>query len=241
MSSLIAPDERRRHPRGEVLTTAIVLASNGWSGVYLVKNLSAGGALLLGDARWTGGEQVTVLLHLPGRTPLSLRAEVLRRRLSDARESLFAIAFKQVPSELEDILQKVVRAALESHREAPPHEVLVIDDSSEVRRALQRDLRALGECAVLAATPLDAVDCLDQTRNIDTAIVDLRLGHADGLEFLCFLAEGHPSVRRVLMSGNIRPSQLELAIVSGRAHAVLEKPWNRKSLAQVIMPGLAAT
>lgn len=129
MTSTIAPDERRRHQRGEVLATAVVLASDGSSGVYLVKNLSAGGALLLGDARWNEGERVTVLLQLPGRKPLSLHAEVLRRRLSDAQELLFAIAFKQVPSELEDDLQKVVRAALENQREAPPHEVLVIDDS----------------------------------------------------------------------------------------------------------------
>lgn len=241
MTSKIAPDERRRHPRGEVLATAVVLAGNGSSGVYLVKNLSLGGALLLGDARWKAGEQVTVFLHLPGRQPLSLSAQVLPRGLSAAKESLFAVHFKQVAAETEDILQKVVQAALESHRVAPPHEVLVIDDSSEVRRALQRDLRALGECAVLAATPLDAVDCLNEARNIDTAIVDLRLGHADGLEFLCFLAEAHPSIRRVLMSGNIRPGQLELAIVSGRAHAVLEKPWSRKGLGQVIASGVPSS
>lgn len=238
---MIAYEERRKHQRAEVLSTATVLAEGGSSGVFLVKNLSAGGVLLLGDARWREGERMTVLLHLPGREPLRLFAEVLRRRLSAAQESLWAMAFRQVPSELEDLLEEVARAALQSHREAPPHEVLVVDDSREVRHALQRDLRALGECGVLAATPLEAVSCLNETPHIDTAIVDLRLGHADGLDFLCFLAEDHPTVRRVLMSGNIRPTQLELAIVSGRAHAVLEKPWSRRSLAQVIAPGLPDT
>lgn len=235
MTSAIARDERRRHPRSEVVGTALVLAANKYSGLYLVENLSAGGALLVGEARLQPGERLKVVLQLPGRKPISVSAEVLRRQVNDAQECLFAVAFQHLSPDIEDTIQQVVLATLERLHDASHPEVLVIDDSRQVCRALERDLRALGRRAISAATPLDAVGRLnDGERHIDTAIVDLRLGHADGLEFLSFLSDGHSGVRRILMSGDIRPCQLELAVSSGRAHAVLEKPWSREGLSKVL-------
>lgn len=235
MTSATAHGERRWHPRSAVVATAVVLTAKKYAGQYLVENLSAGGALLVGDARLEPGERLKMLLHLPGQKPISLSAEVIRRQVNDAQECLFAVAFRHLSPGIEDTIQQVVLAMLERLHDASHLEVLVIDDSREVCRALERDLRALGRRAVSAVTPLDAVGRLnDGARHIDTAIVDLRLGHADGLEFLTFLSDGHPGVRRILMSGNIRPCQLELAVTSGRAHAVLDKPWSRESLAKAI-------
>ena len=218
--------------------TAVVLAANRYSGLYLVENLSAGGALLVGDAL-SPGERIRLLLHLPGLKPMSISAEVLRRQDSDAGQCLVAVAFRDLSPKFEDTIQDVVLATL-SIGSLPPisgTEVLVVDDSHGVRSALARDLLALGRRAASAATPLDAVGWLsDNPQRFDTAIVDLRLGHADGLEFLAFLTDDHPTLHRVLMSGNISPSQLQLAVVSGRAHAVLDKPWTRDSLAGVLTP-----
>jgi hypothetical protein len=65
--------------------------------------------------------------------------------------------------------------------------------------------------------------------------VDLRLGGADGLELLGVLSAGRPGLRRVLMSGEIRPCQLlELALISRQVDGVLGKPWSREVLARVI-------
>jgi CheY-like chemotaxis protein len=216
-----------------VVGTAVVLAANNrYSGLYLVENLSAGGALLVGDAR-TVGEQLKLFLHLPGMKPMSISAEVLRQEGSDA-ESFVAVTFRNLSKKFECTIREVVLATLESLRAGP--EVLIVDDSVGVRRALERDLYALGRYAVSAATPLEAVDWLtDDTRCFDTAIVDLRLGHADGLEFLTFLTDGHPVLRRILMSGNIPFSLLRLAVVSGGANAVLDKPWSRESLARALV------
>ncbi len=227
--------DERRHARGEVVGTAVVLAANNrYSGLYLVENLSAGGALLVGDSR-TLGEQVKLFLHLPGMKPMSISAEVLRQEGSD-EESFVAVAFQNLSPKFEATIQEVVRATLKSLRDSAGPEVLVVDDSVGVRRALDRDLYALGRSAVSAATPLEAVEWLtDDTRRFDTAIVDLRLGHADGLEFLTFLTDDHPALRRILMSGNIPVGLLRLAVVSGRANAVLDKPWSRDSLAKVLV------
>lgn len=214
--------------------TAVVLAANRYGGLYLVENLSAGGALLVGDAR-TPGELVKLFLHLPGMKPMSISAQVLRQEGSE-EECLVAVAFLNLSKKFEAIIQDVVLATLKTFRDIAGPEVLVVDDSAGVRRALERDLYALGRCAVSAATPLEAVDWLtDGSRRFDTAIVDLRLGHADGLEFLTFLSDGHPALRRILMSGNIPFSLLRLATVSGRANAVLDKPWTRDSLARVLV------
>lgn len=135
MTSAEALTERRQHPRSEVAATAVVLTANGYSGQYLVENLSAGGALLVGDARLQPGERLKVLLHLPGQ-PMRISAEVLRRQGYGAEECLFPVAFRDLSPEVEDTLQEVVLATLEGLREASRQEVLVIDDSREVRRAI---------------------------------------------------------------------------------------------------------
>lgn len=227
-------DERRRSPRSEVPASAVVLAGGRCGGRYRVENLSAGGALLVGDGRVRPGERVTMFLELPGLKPIRLGAEVLRRQ-GEAGDARVAVAFRQLAPGVEDTIQRVVLASLERLHEASVPHVLVVDDAPQVCRALERDLHALGRRAVSAATPREAVTSLcGGERHIDAAVVDLRLGDADGLELLAFFSDRRPDVRRILMSGNLRPCQLELAVTSGRAHAVIDKPWTRADLARVL-------
>lgn len=228
-------DERRGYPRIEVVASAAVLTVNGYAGSFLVDDLSAGGALLIGDPRLEIGEEVRLLLHLPGKKPISLSGEVIRCHPSESQEHLFAIAFRKVSPAVEDVLQQYVRAALGRLEDPSRKWILVFDDSPEVCHALERDLRRLGRRALSALTSEEATILLaEQAPLVETALVDLRLGNADGLEFLGWLAERHPQIHRVLMSGCIRTCQLELAVSSGRAHAVLEKPWNRETLLKAV-------
>lgn len=228
--------ERRRHPRsGGVTATAVVLAENRYAGAFVVEDLSAGGALLIGDPRLDLGEYVNILLQLEGKRPLHLWAEVVRHQVREAGEHLFAVAFRNMRATEEDRIQGAVLSALERRRASPDASVLVVDDAPEIHRALQRDLHAFGVGMLSAATPLEAVRHLqDPDVQIDIALVDLHLGHADGTDVLAFLAEDHPEIRRVLMSGRARPCQLELALSSGRAHEVLSKPWERRTLANLL-------
>lgn len=229
--------ERRSRPRTEVPASAVLLAGGRSSGRYVVENLSAGGALLLGEGRLRPGERVTMLLQLSGLKPIRLHAEVVRQEGGEAGAARLAVAFRHLAPSVEDVIHRVVLATLEHLTEVSVPHVLVIDDAPQVCRALERDLHALGRRAVSAATLEEAVTSLSGgERHIDAALVDLRLGQADGLELLAFLADRRPDVRRILMSGNLRPCQLELAVTSGRAHAVLDKPWSRADLRRVLGP-----
>jgi CheY-like chemotaxis protein len=233
MTSASAPPGRRGHPRVEVMATAVVLTARRYAGHYLVENLSAGGALLIGEPGLEPGERVEVLLQLPGREPMALSAEILRRQVNGCGQHLSAVAFRDLAPGAEDAIQETILEALE--RSNAPGDVLVIDDSAEVCHALQRDLRALGRRALSATSPPEAVSLLEERpHRVDTALVDLRLGDADGLEVLGVLSAARPGLRRVLMSGEIRPCQLELALLSRKVDAVLGKPWSREVLARVV-------
>lgn len=228
--------DRRRHLRsGGVPATAIVLAESRYAGAFVVENLSAGGALLIGDPRHDRGEHVKILLQLEGRRRIYLNADVVRHEVRESGDHLFAVAFRNVKPAAEDRIQRAVLSALERCHVSPDARVLVVDDEPGIHRALGRNLRALDIGMLSAATPLEAVRRLqDPEVAIDVAFVDLYLGHADGIDVLAFLAEDHPEIQRVLMSGRARTCQLELALLSGRAHEILPKPWERQTLAKLL-------
>ena len=113
--------------------------------------------------------------------------------------------------------------------------ILVLDDSEQTCRSLWRDIRALGRRAIFTVSTSEAVSWMnDPDIYIDTVVVDLFLGHTDGLEILTYTAREFPDIRRILISGQVLDSQLQLARVSGRAHAVIPKPWSRRTLAQAL-------
>lgn len=125
-------DERRRYERRAVVASAAVLTDTKYVGTYLVENLSAGGALLVGDARLEVGERVQVLLHLPGKEPVHLVAKIVRQQVNGAAEHRFAVAFHELSSAIGNQHQQVVLATLNRPPDTTPSEVLVGDNSREV-------------------------------------------------------------------------------------------------------------
>ncbi len=107
------PAERRVDARAEVAASAVVLAGNRNAGTFLVENLSAGGALLVGDPLVCIGQRVKLLLSLVTRPVLSLMAEVIRRGERSSGEMTFVIEFRNVPASGQDRIQRTVLAALE--------------------------------------------------------------------------------------------------------------------------------
>jgi CheY-like chemotaxis protein len=228
MYDVMTKNERRKHVRGRPLAAAVV--SNGcFAGSYRVEDLSAGGALLAGAAGMVEGDHVSVLLQVgpPRRCTFTLLGRVVRAEARGDDRHAFAIAFRDLERSVLDLIEEVV---IENPAGAP-RTVLVVDDSRRVCAALRSDLVALGWDAHTACTPMAALARLDQlAARVDTVIVDHRLGGVDGLDLLTFLTESHPHVRRVLMSSYPRHWQLDWAISSGRAHALLHKPWTRANL-----------
>jgi c-di-GMP-binding flagellar brake protein YcgR len=105
--------ERRRHPRAAIAASAIVLAGSKFAGTFVVENLSAGGALLVGDPIVGIGQRIKVILTLITKPPVSLVAQLLRTEVRDTGEKVFVVEFRNVPAATQDRIQRAVLAALE--------------------------------------------------------------------------------------------------------------------------------
>jgi CheY-like chemotaxis protein len=227
--------ERRQHLRAALAASVVLTRNQERIGSFGIINLSAGGVLAAGEPPIKVGERLDALLHLSA--GCEVRAEaVLTRCAQTRRGATFALSFPRISADAEDAIQDAVLAALEETRGAS---VLIVDDSTEICSALRMQLRRLGHRAFAVGTPLEAVHFLQQPNNIAVALVDLVLGTSNGLDVLAYLADQHPKVRRVLMSGRALPSQLELArhtVLPFSAHEVLPKPWTESSLSRAVGP-----
>ncbi len=105
--------ERRRFPRFRTAGTAIVLLGGRYVGAYLLRNLSAGGAYLVGDNNLAVGQVVQLLLHV-GDELQSLEAEVIRHDRLPSEEQSFAVAFRNLSTDVEDSLQNLASRTDES-------------------------------------------------------------------------------------------------------------------------------
>jgi CheY-like chemotaxis protein len=235
MSSESVLPENRRHARSEVVATAVIFSPKEMHGSFLVQDLSAGGACLMGHFDTAPGMRLTLLLHVPGKPAFSLAAVVVRHdRLGPTRERT-AVTFVGVTAEQEDTIQEAIVASLERERARRAATVLVISPDDDSCGALERDLHALGVQAAAVATPLEALAWLERPdARIATVVVDVSPGAAQGLDVLDFVGENHPRIHRVVMADELRPFRLDLALRSGRAHRVLKKPWDRHHLEEAV-------
>jgi ActR/RegA family two-component response regulator len=235
--------ERRRHPRIGIAGHALACQGKTYVGQYLVEQLSAGGALLADGPDLPVGAALRVLLRWPRQLSVSLNCHVVRRQTDERGGVRLAVAFRSLPAFVEDQIHSAVLSAMEHKRDhaspsQPPERpcVLVVDDSAPIRSALARAARAFGLEAISAGTHREAIFQLNQDSRglIRVAIVDLHLDREDGLALLGYVAEHHPGLRRILISGEARPAQLQLARHSKQVDATLTKPWNTKTLCDAL-------
>lgn len=235
-SPLSSPAERRRSARATLNCRATLLRTETKQslGAFEVLNLATHGLLLSGEPPAPAGAALEVVLPFGTGEALLLPGRLMRRRPT-RHGPTFVFTFGDLDPALATRLQARVDADVERAQTA---RVLVVDDSREIGDALRMQLAWLGHAAHAVTTPLEAVHVLEQPNQVEVAIVDLVLGGADGLELLAYLAEQHPHVRRVLMSGHAPPGQLggPFGIAPPRAlpHEVLGKPWSETTLARAV-------
>lgn len=224
--------DRRVFPRAAAMGSAIVLAGERYVGTYMLENVSASGALLVGDTNLSEGDGVRLLLQLNHRARrFSLEASVVRHTKRGA-QGLFAVQFAHVPAAVQDALQSAVLRHLDAQR----NEVcLIVDLSSDDAAWLERDLQEIGREAVVVQTPLDVIVWLESPEAlVGTVIANGVLDTPDGLSLLEFIGRDYSDVRRTLTcSGPLARVHRE-AVARGLAHAILEKPWTRDSLLQAV-------
>ncbi len=79
--------------------------------------------------------------------------------------------------------------------------VLVLDDEPNIRESLAEFLMDCGFVTLTAESAEDAL-LLPELGDIAVAVVDIRLGGIDGLEFIKRLHALHPSVRCLIHTGS---------------------------------------
>jgi hypothetical protein len=225
------PFVKRQAARARVGATAFVLRAEGCAGPFVVDNLSAGGALLLGGSGWRPGETFEIQLRLHSGAELRTSAAVLRceRR---REEMSVAVQFQNMPADVEDALQDAVAAALEHHRAQAAAAIVVVTpwphDADVVSGAISRS----GATPLIVTTFLDALRWLQDPRMLVKAlIVDADAESGSGMEALEWCAAEFPAVRRVLLvpeAGGAEQRNTQ------RACATLARPITARRLARAL-------
>lgn len=107
---------------------------------------------------------------------------------------------------------------------APDRLVLILDDEASIRESLGEFLMDCRIPVVLAESAEEALamDCLG---DVAVAVVDIRLGGMNGLEFIKVLHRGHPHIQCIIHTGST-DFQLDAELLAiGLTHdEVLFKP-----------------
>jgi len=114
--------------------------------------------------------------------------------------------------------------------------VLVVDDDEGVRRVLTRWAADMGYAVQAAADADSALDVMRQ-RQVDVALVDVRMPGHDGIWLIDQVRRRFPETAVVLATGLLEMDPM----VTLRRGVVgyIVKPFNREDLAQVIRRGMA--
>lgn len=85
--------------------------------------------------------------------------------------------------------------------------LLIVDDHPLYREGVVRALGGppLHADVVGVANSAEALHCLDEDPAVELVLADLKLAHEDGLDALRRVGAAHPSVARVLISGDDTP------------------------------------
>jgi len=116
------------------------------------------------------------------------------------------------------------------------HAVVIMNRDTESRRQLAKETAALGLGPVLVSNPLDAIQWLQDTGSkVDAVIASERI--LDLSEFLSFLHETHPSIRRVIsVEQGASPILLEQEMPA-HVDAIVSLPVQRDTLRKALSPG----
>lgn len=82
-----------------------------------------------------------------------------------------------------------------------PERVLVLDDEPNIRESLAEYLMDCGFATLMAESAEDAL-ALPGLGDVAVAVVDIRLGGMDGLEFIKRLHVLHPTIRCLIHTGS---------------------------------------
>ena len=181
---------RRQSYRAGVHGCAIVHAK-GLGLRCEVVDLCLGGVrliqLALEDPRLAAGTEVAVELECAGAGWVTQRGVVIRHK-----DHELVVRFHALAPEVEDLIEDEILGAVEAERWP---RVVVVDRSAPRRQQVAEALRQLGCCSLEAATPLEALELIERSRNHVCAVaLSESLTQTQADELIEYLHESHPDV-----------------------------------------------
>ena len=204
-----------------------VVRSTQESGAFAIRDLSPGGALLVGQLDVFEGEHVQLTIDLD--EPVQVFADVMR---VDRQRKVIEVAFRGLTDDALATIEKSIADTLERVRGAAPPTVLIVHPTVDVSSALERDLARVGVAARVIATLDDLADQLaDKAVHFVGVIAAGSLGEGLG-PALEQLETKHADLRRVILFGE-QLAKIEHP-AANRVDAVLRTPWHFKGLARAL-------
>jgi hypothetical protein len=207
---------------------ATVTRASKESSRFAIRDLSGGGARLVGDTRLFEGELVWIRLELD--VPIEIAANVTK--FDDQRKTA-DVTFRDVPPEAAAQIELAIASLISGVREASPPTVLVLHPEVSVSSALERDLARIGIAArVLASASTDDLAWLLEDRAVKYIGVVISGALTSLGANLEYLENKQPDLRRVVLYGDQITKNKHPAV--GRVHAVLRTPWHFKGLSRAL-------
>jgi CheY-like chemotaxis protein len=221
-------DNRRRHRRVDVAGIATVGLGTDPLTVWVLQNLSMGGASLVGDSLLIPGQRVTLTLHLPTKKPLPLEARVLRRQLA-ARRGHTAIAFTALGDAQKNALSDAVEQPF-SRANASVKAAIVVGPSGQSPSNLMHALTGLGYDPRFVTSPLDGAAWLQKEALAAAIMVDEKMIEHRGFRLLELVRDTRPEVRRLVVASSANSFRTDVTLRTGEADAVIERPFHAEVL-----------
>ncbi len=119
------------------------------------------------------------------------------------------------------------------------HKVLVVDDDEQIRKALDRILRAENFDPTLANSGEEALQILSKAKTTFSLIIsDQRMGEMKGTQFLKKAKQVTPNTIRFLMTGHSNMETIINAVNKGAIQRYIAKPWDNDMLVHAIKSGI---
>jgi len=204
-----------------------VVRSTKETGAFAIRDLSPGGARLVGALDVFEGEHVQLQIELD--EVLEVLADVTH---VDRQRRVIEVVFRGLTDEGLAQIERSIADMIDRVRATAPPAVLIAHPTVDVSSALERDLARVGVAAHVIATLDEIADQLaDKAINFVGVIAAGSFGEALG-PVLEQLESKHAGLRRVILFGE----QLDKIDhpATNRVDAVLRTPWRFKGLARAL-------
>ncbi len=115
--------------------------------------------------------------------------------------------------------------------------ILLVDDETNILKALHRLLRPEGYRILTAESGADALALLAR-ESVDLVVSDMRMPEMDGAVFLAKVRQTWPDTVRLLLTGHADMAQTVSAINQGEIYRFIAKPWNDQELIIIVRQAL---